>query len=155
PLAGAPRRSVTEVEPPQGGEWRVIDRKEANLPAPVWAYKVPNVKNPDSAALEVLATILSEGESSRLYRRMVIDKRLLLDVNADNPLLSIDPNLFTVSGQLLPDKKAEDVETALEKEVAGIASTAVSERELQTANNQVEAQFVLEQVSNFYRVIFL
>ena len=63
------------------------------MPALVWAYKVPNVLNPDSAALEVLATILSEGESSRLYRRLVVEKRLLLDVNADNPLLSLDPNL--------------------------------------------------------------
>ena len=108
----------------------MIVKKEANLPAFVWAYKVPNVKNPDSAALEVLATILSEGESSRLYRRLVIEKRLLLDVNADNPLLSLDPNLFTVSGQLLPDKKVGEVEAAVEKEIAAIATERVSEHEI-------------------------
>jgi len=153
--AGEPPRAVTEVEPPQLGERRIIVKKEANLPALVWAYKVPNVKNPDSAALEVLATILSEGESSRLYRRLVIDKRLLLDVNADNPLLSIDPNLFTVSGQLLPDKKVADVEAALEKELAAVGSDAVTDHELAKAKNQIEAQFVFAQDSNFYQAMLL
>jgi zinc protease len=146
---------VTEVEPAQFGERRVVVKKEANLPAFVWAYKVPNVKNPDSTALEVLATILSEGESSRLYRRMVIEKRMLLDVNADNPLLSIDPNLFTVSGQLLPDKKTEEVEAAVEKEIAVIAAEAVSEHEITKAKNQIEAQFVFAQDSNFYQAMLL
>lgn len=153
--AGPPPRSVTEVEPPQLGERRVIVKKEANLPALVWAYKVPNVKSADSYALEVLSTILSDGESSRLYRKMVIDQRLLLDVNADNPLLSLDPNLFTLSGQLLPDKKVEDVEAALEKEVEAIASSPVSERELKKAKNQIEAQFVFAQDSSFYQAMLL
>jgi zinc protease len=152
---GAAPPVVTEVEPPQLGERRVIVKKEANLPAFVWAYKVPNVKNPDSAALEVLATILSEGESSRLYRRLVIEKRLLLDVNADNPLLSLDPNLFTVSGQLLPGKKVEQVEAAVEKEISAIATEPVSVHELSKAKNQIEAQFVFAQDSNFYQAMLL
>lgn len=153
--AGPSPPPVTEVEPPQLGERRVIVKKEANLPALVWAYKVPNIKSADSYALEVLATILSDGESSRLYRKMVIEKRLLLGVNADNPLLSLDPNLFTLSGQLLPDKKVEDVEAALEKEVEAIASSPVSDRELQKAKNQIEAQFVFAQDSNFYQAMLL
>ena len=152
---GSPPPVVTEVEPPQLGERRVIVKKEANLPALVWAFKVPNVNHSDSAALEVLATILSEGESSRLYRRLVIEKRLLLDVNADNPLLSLDPNIFTISGQLLPQKKVEDVEAALEKELAAIVSDSVSAHELTKAKNQIEAQFVFAQDSNFYQAMLL
>jgi zinc protease len=153
--AGKAPPAVTEVEPAQIGERRVIVKKEANLPAFVWAYKVPNVRNPDSAALEVLATILSDGESSRLYRRLVIEKRMLLDVNADNPLLSIDPNLFTVSGQLLPDQKIGEVESAVEKEIAVIAAEAVSDHEITKAKNQIEAQFVFAQDSNFYQAMLL
>jgi zinc protease len=153
--SGAPPPIVSEVEPPQVGERRVIVKKEANLPALLWAYKVPNVKNPDSAALEVLSTILSDGESSRLYRRLVVEKRLLLDVSADNPLLSLDPNLFTLSGQVLPDRKVADVEAALESELAAIATQGVSERELAKAKNQIEAQFVFGQDSNFYQAMLL
>lgn len=153
--AGPTPPAVAEVEPPQVGERRIFVKKEANLPALVWAYKVPNIKSPDSYALEVLSTILSDGESSRLYRDLVIDKRLLLDVNTDNPLLSLDPNLFTVSGQLLPDKKIEDVEAALEKEIEAIAKGPISDREIAKAKNQIEAQFVFAQDSNFYQAMLL
>ncbi len=153
--SGAPPPIVSEVEPPQVGERRVIVKKEANLPALLWAYKVPNVKNPDSAALEILSTILSDGESSRLYRRLVVEKRLLLDVSADNALLSLDPNLFTISGQLLPDRKVADVEAALESEITAIATQGVSEREIAKAKNQIEAQFVFGQDSNFYQAMLL
>jgi len=153
--AGPPPPTVNEVEPEQVGERRVIVKKEANLPALVWAYKVPNIKSVDAYALEVLSTVLSDGESSRLYKRLVIDKRLLLDINADNPLLSLDPNLFTLSGQLLPDKKVGDVEAALDKEVESISKQPVSERELTKAKNQIEAQFVFAQDSNFYQAMLL
>ena len=80
---------------------------------------------------------------------------MLLDVNADNPLLSLDPNLFTVSGQLLPDQKIGEVEAAVEKEIATIAAEAVSEHEITKAKNQIEAQFVFAQDSNFYQAMLL
>jgi zinc protease len=153
--SGPPPPPVRAVEPPQVGERRVVVKKEANLPAFLWAYKVPNVKNPDSVALEVLSTVLSEGESSRLYRRLVIEKRLLLDISADNPLLSVDPSVFTLSGQVLPDKKVADVEAALESELGAIATNGVSEHELAKAKNQIEAQFVFGQDSNFYQAMLL
>jgi zinc protease len=153
--AGAEPPAVISVEPLQFGERRITVKKEANLPALLWAYKVPNVRNPDSYVLEVLATILADGESSRLYRRLVVEKRLLLDINVDNPLLSLDPNLFTLAGQLLPDKKVADVEAALEKEIEEIGTKPVTERELTKAKNQIEAQFVFAQDSNFYQAMLL
>ncbi len=152
---GPPPPKVGEIEPPQVGERRIFVKKEANLPAFVWAYKVPNIKSPDSYALEVLSTILSDGESSRLYKSLVIEKRLMLDVNTDNPLLSLDPNLFTISGQVLPDKKVEDAEAALTKEIGKIVKDSITERELDKAKNQIEAQFVFAQDSNFYQAMLL
>ncbi len=153
--AGSPPRPVTSIEPPQVGERRVFVKKEANLPAILWTYKVPNLSSPDSYALEVLATVLSDGDSSRLYRRLVIEQRLLLDVSADNPFLSVDPGLFFVTGQVLPDKKVEDVEAALESELKALTSTPVSDREIEKAKNQIEAQFVFAQDSNFYQAMLL
>lgn len=153
--AGPLPRPVTAAEPPQTGERRVFVKKEANLPALLWAYKAPNFASPDSYALEVLATILTEGDSSTLYRRLIIEQRLLLDISADNPFLSMDPGLFTITGQLLPDKKVEDVEAALEAEIKRLASTPVSDRELEKAKNQIEAQFVFGQDSNFYQGMLL
>lgn len=142
-------------EPPQIGERRIVVKKEANLPSLVWGYKVPNIKHPDSFALEVLATILSGGESSRLYRRLVIEKRLLLDVNADYPLLSLDPNLMTLSAQMLPERTVAETEAALTGEIQKVHEELVTERELTKARNQIEAEFVFAQDSNFYQAMLL
>jgi zinc protease len=153
--AGPPPPPVTAVEPVQFGERRIYVKKEANLASLVWAYQVPNLTHPDSYALEVLATVLSGGESSRLYRHLVIQKRLALDIGADYPLLSLDPNLFTLTAQLLPDKKVGDLEPALEQEIAAVIDKGVEPRELAKAKNQLEAQFVFGQDSNFYQAMLL
>ncbi|MGH7818960.1 MAG: M16 family metallopeptidase, partial [Candidatus Binatia bacterium] len=145
--AGPPPPTVTSIEPPQGGERRVLVKKEANLAALLWMYKVPNLQHQDSYALEVLATLLADGDSSRLYRRLVVDQRLLLDVNADNPFLSLDPGVFTIAGQVLPGKDVSEVEAVLEREIRQIAEAPVGAREFQKAKNQIEADFVFAQDS--------
>jgi zinc protease len=70
-------------------------------------------------------------------------------------LLSLDPNLFSVTAQLLPDKHAGDLEPALAKEIAALVERGVEERELVKAKNQLEAQFVFGQDSNFYQAMLL
>lgn len=146
---------VTLEEPPQSGERRVSVHKEANLPALVWAYRVPNGLHEDAYALEVLTTLLSEGESSRLHRRLVLEDRLLLGVSTDYPFLSLDPDLFTFTGQVLPGRKVEEVESVLAEEIEKVQDEPVSEKELQKAKNQLEAEFVFAQDSNFYQAMLL
>jgi zinc protease len=146
---------VTAVEPPQLGERRVTVKKEANLASVLWLYKVPNGRHPDAYPLEVLATLLADGESSRLNRRLVIERRLLLDVSVDNPLLSIDPSVFSLAAQVLPGKDLREVEEALEGEIRALQEKPVSAQELEKAKRQIEAQFVFAQDSNFYQAMLL
>ena len=153
--AGPVPPTVTAVEPAQIGERRVVVKKEANLPSILWLHKVPNARHPDAFALEVLATLLSDGDSSRLYRRLVIEQRLVLDVSAENPLLSVDPGLFTIAAQVLPGKDPRKVEQALEREMGELKEKPVGERELAKAKNQIEADFVFAQDSNFYQAMLL
>ncbi len=80
-------------------------------------YHVPNLREPDSYVLEVIATILSGGKSSRLYQSLVREKRLVLSVDADHSLTSRDPSLFTLSAELLPGKEVAEVEKAFDQEV--------------------------------------
>jgi len=152
---GALPPAVTPIEPVQNGERRVVVKKEANLASLVYAYHVPNVRHPDASALEVMSTILSGGESSRLYRKLVIEKRLALDISADFPLLSLDPNLFTFTAQAFPNTKIAELEKAIDDEIAKLIAKGVEERELTKAKNQLEAQFVFAQDSNFYQAMLL
>lgn len=78
------------------------------IPSILMAYHVPNLRDPDSYVLEVIATILSGGKSSRFYQNLVREKRLVLSADADHSLLSCDPYLFFLSADLLPGKEVID-----------------------------------------------
>ena len=142
-------------DPRQAGERRISVRKEAQLPFLVMGYHVPNLREADSYVLEVAATILSGGKSSRLYQGLVREKRLVLEADADHSLLSRDPSLFYLSANPLPGKEVTDVEKALEREVERLQREPVGGRELEKAKNQLESSFIFGQDSLFYQAMLL
>jgi zinc protease len=152
---GVPPDQKKGLDPPQTGERRIIVKREAELPFIVLGYHVPNLREPDSYVLEVIATVLSGGKSSRLHKSLVREKRLVLNAEADNSLLSHDPGLFMISAELLPDKTVTEVEKALDQEVEQLQTGPVEEHELQKVKNQLEASFVFGQDSLFYQGMLL
>ena len=144
-----------DIDPPQIGERRVFVKKEAQLPSVVTGYHVPNLREQDSYVLEVIATLLSGGKSSRLYQSLVREKRLVLNVDADHSLTSRDPSLFTISAELLPGKEVAEVEKAFDQEVEQLQKEPVGKQELEKARNQLEASFVFAQDSLFYQAMLL
>jgi zinc protease len=144
-----------DIDPTQIGQRRIFVKKEAQLPSLVMGYHVPNLREQDSYVLEVIATILSGGKSSRLYQSLVREKRLVLNVDADNSLTSRDPSLFTLSAELLPGKEVTEVEKALDQEVEQLQKEAVGKQEMEKAKNQLEASFIFAQDSLFYQAMLL
>jgi zinc protease len=153
--AGDPPPPVRAVEPEQQGENRTVLAREAELPFVALAYHVPNLKSKDGYALEVLSAILAGGKSARLYQSLVYEKRLARDVGASYDLTSVDPGLFVVYGQPLPGKTAKTVENELLSQLESLKRTPVSQRELMTATNGLEASFVMAQDSLFYQGMLL
>jgi zinc protease len=149
---GAAPPAVTAVEPPQIDERRLLLRKEgAQLPVVNIAWHVPNYTSPDAPALELLSQLLSEGRASRLYRRLVYDKRIVLGAGGEYSYSSIDPSLFWFYATPLPDHTPESVEQALLDEVERLKQEPVPAEELERARNQIEASFVWQQDSVFSR----
>jgi len=142
-------------DPPQVGERRISVKKEAQLPFLVMGYHVPNLRDPDSYVLEVIATILSGGKSSRFYQNLVREKRLVLSADAEHSLLSRDPSLFYISADLLPGKEVAEVEKALDQELERLQKEPVGEKELEKAKNQLEAAFIYGQDSLYYQAMLL
>ncbi|HYL60500.1 MAG TPA: pitrilysin family protein [Candidatus Acidoferrales bacterium] len=138
---------VTELEPEQDGTRRVELRHAANLPAFEQAYHVPNLSSPDSYALEVASEILSDGQSSRLYKKLVVEKRMVVDIGAGYDMTSFDPGLFVVSAQMRPGVKAADTQAEVEKELAALRDAPAPPDELQKAKNLEQAQYVFGQDS--------
>ncbi len=143
--------AVKSVEPRQRGERRVTLRRPAELPFVSIAYHTPNLASRDSYALDVLTTILAEGDSSRLYNSLVYEDQIALSVEGDYSRLSIDPNLVYFFAQVMPGVSPSDVENAIYDELDRIKKEPIPEKELEKAKNQIESSFVFSQDSLFGR----
>ena len=111
---------------------------------------MPNFKaGSDAFALEVAGEVLADGKSARLYRRLVMEKRMVVEINAGFDMTSFDPNLFVFAAQMRPGVKTEDALAEVDKEIAELRDNPVSAGELQKAKNLEAAQFVFGQDSVF------
>src|ERR1044071_4892493 len=150
---GIPRRpdppKMRAQEPPQRGERRVFFKKQAELPFVLMFYHAPNLKSPDSFALDVLSVVLAGGRSSRLYRDLVYEKRMARNIDADYSAVSVDPMGFSITAPLLPGIAPAKLEREVERGLEEVKSKLITERELQKAKNQIEAAFVFAQDSIF------
>lgn len=135
-----PPPKVTTIEPEQKGERRIVVRKPAQLPIVMAAYHIPQTDSPDHYPLQLLDNILSAGQSSRLYQRLVDKDQLALSVNSgfDN---AFDPTLFIFRMQPRAGIEPAACEKALYEELNRVATTPVSDTELTKAKNIVLAEF--------------
>jgi len=153
---GAAPPPVTAVEPAPLDERRLVVRREqAQLPVVNIAWHVPNHTSADAPALELLSTLLSSGRTSRLYQKLVYEKRMVLGAGGDYSYFSLDPSLFWFYAAPLPGQAPEAVEQALLAEIERLKQEVVPEEELARARNQIEASFVWQQDSVFSRASVL
>jgi predicted Zn-dependent peptidase len=128
------------VEPPQTGERRIIVQKEVATPYLMIGYKTPESKNEDYYALNILSSILSSGNSSRLYSALVDQKQLATQVFTDFGD-TFDPNIFNVYAVANKDVKESDLEQGIYTEIEKIKKEGISDKELQKIKNQKLMEF--------------
>ncbi|MET0648251.1 MAG: pitrilysin family protein [Pyrinomonadaceae bacterium] len=146
PAATIPRVSVKEPE--RTAEKR-FDERGPNVPLPAVAitYLAPPVSNPDADALRVAESILSNGESSRLYQSLVYTQQVAQEAFASANLRQ-DPGLFVLGAILASGKQPADAERALLAELKRIQSEPVTKAELDKAVNQLVANALRERETN-------
>jgi len=144
-FGGIPRQEnpaePVNAEPEQRGERHVKVHYPAQNVTLMMGYKAPGVQSPDLAAMDVVSNILADGESSRLHRALVYDKQVALAAGAYFQT-SLQPTLFEFYADLRPGKTADEGLAALDEVIARFAEEGPTERELQKAKNQLEANFV-------------
>lgn len=135
PAIALPRVGIKE---PERKAERRITHRAANVPLPAIAftYLTPSERSPDAEALRVAATILSEGESSRLYSSLIYEQQVAQSAGAI-PDLREDSGLFYFNVVLAGGKKPEEGERALLAEIKKMQDAAVSAAELDKAKNQL------------------
>ena len=134
-----PRPDATE--PAQTKEVRDVVYDNIQLPAVVQAYHIPAQGTPEFYAVDMLFKILSDGESSRLYKSLVDEQEKALYVGTF-PLSSEDPGLGLSFGIAQINKTPKELEAAMEKEFDKVKKSLISEREFQKLRNRVETEFV-------------
>jgi len=139
-----PPPPVRTKEPEQQGERRVVLSKAANLPIQQILFHVPESKSPDTPALRVFSTLLTGGQSSRLYRRMVDTEQLALSVNAGVGN-ALDPTVFRFGIQPRSGIDTATTEKALYEELAKFQADPVPAEELRKAKNQILASLYRQQ----------
>lgn len=133
---------------------RLYLRKQSELPFLVRAYHTPSFPHEDSFALEVLASILADGKSSRLYKSIVSDQKLASSIFADYSGFYTEPFLFFIGAKSAVGKDIHDVEKAIDAHIEEIKTNGVSERELTKAKNQIESAFVFALDSNYSKAYY-
>ena len=132
--AQTPPKAVRTVEPEQKGERRTfVQKASVSTPNVMLAYHIPAATHADFYAMDLLSSILSQGNSSRLYQALV-DKQVALEAQTYMPM-SVDPNLFYVMGVATPEVKASTLERALIEQIDAIATNGVSQQELDKVKN--------------------
>ena len=130
----APPPPVTTLEPEPLGERRILVHKYAQLPIVMVGYHVPQTNNSDFYALNLLRTALYHGESSRMYRRLVDQDQIALDVSAFvEP--AFDPTLEVVVAQPKQNVDPQKVEKAMYEEIDRVKNAFISDQELEKAKN--------------------
>src|SRR6266446_7153539 len=108
PKAERPVPRDIPQEPPQTKEKRVTLQEPWPLPAVVVAYHVTFDGNPDSYPLLIAAKVLSDGESSRIYRKLIYEKQIAVAAFGQANILE-DPNLFYAVAIVSPGHTPEEV----------------------------------------------
>ena len=147
PKADRPVPRDIPKEPPQLGEKRVTLQEPWPLPAVVVAYHITNDGNPDSYPLHIASKVLSDGESSRIYKKLVYESQLAVAAFGQANLIE-DPNLFFAVAIVQPPHTTQEAADALIAELERLKSDPITEHELQRAKNQFARDYIVGRESN-------
>ncbi len=132
------------------GESRVVQQDRVPQTQISMIWNVPEWGNPDAFDLDILASVLSNGKSSRLYKRLVYDEQICSDVSAFNWENEL-AGLFVIQADVKPGVDNQVVEKAINEELARIIAEGPTTEELNRAKTSYFAGFIrgIERIGGF------
>ncbi|WP_353183278.1 pitrilysin family protein [Parapedobacter lycopersici] len=133
-------------EPAQLEPRREIVVADVPLSSLYIAFHGPGRQEAGYHAMDLISDLLSQGPSSRLYRRLVKEQELFSELNAYQTG-SLGPNLFVVEGKPLPHIDMEAAETAIWAELEALKQELVGDYELDKVKNKVESTMAFSEMA--------
>jgi zinc protease len=154
PKAARPVPRDLPKEPVKTKEQRVTVEESWPLPAVVVAHHITYDGHPDSYPLHIASKILSDGQSARVVRELVYNKRLALTAFGQGNITE-DPNLFFAVAIVQPGRTVAEAEKALIAELDKLRNEPVTAHELQRAKNQFARDYIVGRESNQEKALHL
>ncbi len=151
PIPPGPPIQRPRVETPAiTAERRAVVTDHVELPRIYMAWITPPIFQPGDAECDLIGKILGRGKSSRLYRRLVYEKRLAQDVSASQTSLALG-SVFVIEATAKPGVAAETLEKAIDEELRALRLEGPSAQETEAARNTYEAAVIegLESLGGF------
>ncbi|QWV94120.1 insulinase family protein [Geomonas oryzisoli] len=144
---GTPVPPVAVTEPEQAGEKRteVIGDAEPEL---MIGYHKPTLPAPDDYVFDVIDMLLTNGRTSRLYKKLVLEKKLVTSVSSFGAPGSRYPNLFIINATPRAPHTVAEVEEAIYQELERLKTEPMTKEELQQILNQLEFEESRQMASN-------
>ena len=111
------------------------------IPMVVAAYRTPSMKTRDARVLDFISTILSDGKSSRLYKKIVDDKKMALQIGAFS-YSQEDYGTYILYGLPQAPRTSENILTEIDSEIVKLQTELISDKELKKLQNKYENQYV-------------
>ncbi len=148
--AGDPPPLVAAAALPPTAPVRLVLEDRVELPRLYLAWRSPAMFAPGDATLDLVAELLSGGKTSRLYRSLVFRDRIATEVSAAQNSREIG-GFFQVIATAAPGRSLEEIERAIERELAAVADSGPTPAEIERGLAQAESHFVfrLQTVGGF------
>jgi predicted Zn-dependent peptidase len=111
------------------------------LPMTLAAYRTPSMKTKDARVLDMISTYLSDGKSSKLYKKMVDDKKVALQVGAFSNSQE-DYGQYIIYSLPLGDVSSESLLKEIDEEIVNMQNNLISENDFQKLQNKFENNYV-------------
>ncbi len=147
---GAPVPKIAAVTPPITAERRAVIHDQVELPRVYMAWLTTPIFKPGDADADLASEILGGGKSSRLYKKLVYEKQIALDVSASQESLMLG-SVFEIVVTARPGHTATEMEKAVDAELAAFRKNGPTAAELRRARNGTETGMIqgLEQLGGF------
>ena len=147
---GAPVPKIAAVTPPITSERRAVIHDQVELPRVYMAWLTSSIFKPGDADADLASEILGGGKSSRLYKKLVYEKQIALDVSASQQSLILG-SVFEIVVTARPGHTAEEMEKAVDEELVGFRKNGPTAVELERARNGIETEMIqgLERLGGF------
>ena len=111
------------------------------LPMGLVSYRIPSFKDRDAYVLDMISSILSGGKSSRLYKKMVDDKKVSVQVQAVN-LSFEDYGIYVILSLPVGENTLQTLYDNIDEEIEKLKSDLISDREYEKLQNEFENSFI-------------